>query len=206
MLIDAAAYAGICAEVLVVAPTFEGWRLVEQTLTAPGWGQPAFRVRDVHKDRVGPGRQFAPPAEGSKYSLQSVLNEFKEKIVELGGTPEAIRLLDQFIGFDTKEKKIMAEKLNKKAPPKKADAKGASKSKGNVDALRKAREARAANAGPDNRKISIIKKPHGAREGTARAGILDSIYKAKTVQQAVDSGVKKNDVTWAAREGYISIG
>ena len=68
-----------------------------------------------------------------------------------------------------------------------------------------ARGRPASNGDNDTRRIKILKKPHGAREGTFRAGMLDDIYASRTVQEAVDAGVKKSDVAWAARSAYIEL-
>jgi hypothetical protein len=57
----------------------------------------------------------------------------------------------------------------------------------------------------DTDRIKVLIKPHGARDGTIRAELLDNIYASKTVGDAVDAGVKRADVTWAARAGYIDI-
>ena len=87
----------------------------------------------------------------------------------------------------------MAKKLATKST-KKATTKKASTKKSGGD-----------EAKTDDRKIKVLKKDHGAREGTKRAALLDTIYKSKTVQDAVDADVSKSDVSWAAREGYIEI-
>lgn len=153
-----------------------------------------------------------PPAMAKTH-----LSWLRSRALESGATPEAIRLLSKATEkFSAKEEKNMAEKLKAKsaAKPDKAGLKSAAKSapvakgpkgKGNADNLAKARAVRAAAQGPDNRRITVVKKDHGARAGTARAELLGKIYKAKTVQAAVDAGVKKSDVSWAAREGYISL-
>lgn len=148
------------------------------------------------------------PAQLVKTHLQWLRN----KALESGATPDAIRLLSKATGrFTTKEEKDMAQKLASKAALKKAAAKapvvkGTGPRKGNAEALAKAREAKKAATGPDTRKITVLKKPHGARDGTTRCTLLDTIYKSKNVQAAVDSGVKAGDVAWAAREGYVRLG
>lgn len=191
---------------LLVAETFMGYMLLETVLVVRDVTL-GVQARAIHKDRVGPDKQFKPlPAEEQKFSLQSILTRFREECVKNGGTPEAVHLLNPILRFDDKEIAIMADKLTKKPAAKAAPKTEGAKPKGNPDALAKAREAKAAaSAGPDKRKISVVKKPHGAREGTSRAALLDNIYKAKTVQDAVDAGVKKSDVSWAAREGYIAL-
>lgn len=135
-------------------------------------------------------------------TLQSFLLGIKREAVEHGAQAEAVQLLGELSPFDDKEMIIMAEKLAKKGAAKPAAKKETAAKPAKAAAPKK--EA-AADAGPDKRKIAVLKKPHGAREGTKRADLLDTIYKAKTVQDAVDAGVAKNDVAWAAREGYISV-
>lgn len=158
-------------------------------------------------------------------NVEEVLALLKKKALTHGATLEAIQLFGALRPLTKEEEASMAtNKLQKadtaalkgaakeapvggkvKAAPKAEVAK--SGGKGNPEALAKARAARSeANAGPDKRKITVLKKPHGARDGSTRAEILDKIYKAKTVQDAVDAGVKKNDVAWAARAEYISVG
>jgi len=94
----------------------------------------------------------------------------------------------------------MATKLTKKtaAPAKATKAPAAAKT---PKAPKEAAEAK-----EDTRKIKVLMKEHGAREGTKRADMLDTIYASKTVQEAVDAGVSKSDVSWAARAEYISVG
>lgn len=189
---------------LVVGPTFCGVRAIG---------------RVVHMDGVTPGVVHRTIAEGARKhypvdensSCASFLMGLKNEMLAHGATELAVQwaLEIEPTIFEEKELTIMAEKLQAKGKTAKtATAKDADKPKraGNPEALAKAREARAAaDAGPDKRKITVLKKPHGAREGTARADLLDKIYKAKTVQDAVDAGVKKSDVAWAARSEYISI-
>jgi len=159
---------------------------------------------------------------------------FKAQALRHGATPEAVRLLRAMVPISKSEETTMAEKLKAKGATKssaKAPTKGNAKAlkeaaadapvkktapakpamnekpanrKGNPEALAKARAARA-DAGPDKRKITVLKKPHGARDGTARAALLDKIYRSKTVDGADENGVKKADVSWAAKAGYISL-
>lgn len=151
--------------------------------------------------------------------LATLIAGYRKVALEEEATPEAIRLLGELQPWTTREERIMAEKLKSKASaakPDKAGLKAAAKStpvakgkgggkKGNADALARARAAKKEAAGPDTRKITVLKKDHGAREGSARANILNTIYKAKTVQAAIDAGVKSGDVAWASRAGYISL-
>jgi len=144
---------------------------------------------------------WTPVPWSEETTLQSFLLGIKREAVEHGAQAEAVHLLNQLDPFNEKEMSIMAEKLTKKAAaPKKEAAK-------KEPAAKKAPAAKkeAVETGPDKRKIAVLKKPHGAREGSKRAELLDTIYKSKTVQDAVDAGVAKNDVAWAAREGYIAV-
>lgn len=161
-------------------------------------------------ERVIPDEQTAQYHEihDENSSLQSIFSRIKEQMLTHGASRLAVQWVHDLEPFDEKELKIMAEKLkSKKTKPvggggKLAEGKA---KKGNPEALAKARAARAENAGPDTRKIKVLKKPHGAREGTKRAELLDTIYSSKTVEEAVNAGVSKSDVSWAAREEYISL-
>lgn len=148
--------------------------------------------------------------------------EFKSVALRDGATPEAIRLIGTLIPLNDKECREMAEKLKAKGS-KAADTKGlksaasktpvakktsksdASKRRGNPEALAKARAARAANKGPDNRKITVVKKDHGARAGTKRADMLNIVLKAKTVQTALDNGATMVDIRFAQTQGLIKL-
>jgi hypothetical protein len=151
---------------------------------------------------------------GPASTAKTQLSWLRIQALKGGATPDAIRLLSKATGaFTKKEENEMAEKLKAAKSANKAGLKAAAKSapvaakgnarKGNAEALAKARAAK--DTGPDNRKITVVKKDHGARAGSARADMLNTIYKSKTVQAAVDSGVKKSDVSWAQRAGYITI-
>lgn len=143
--------------------------------------------------------RFTPVPWSEETTLQSFLLGIKRDAVEHGAQAEAVQLLGSLSPFEEKEMIIMAEKLTKKAAPKAAPKKEAAPKKA------PAPKKEAADTGPDKRKIAVLKKPHGAREGTKRADLLDAIYKSKTVQDALDAGVSKNDVAWAARAEYIAI-
>lgn len=183
---------------LVCAPTFCGVVAVARCVYMPGV-EMAVRKRVIMEWEL-PRFTVVPWSEET--TLQSFLLGIKREAVEHGAQAEAVQLLGELSPFDDKEMIIMAEKLAKKGAAKPAAKKEAASKPAKAAAPKK--EA-AADAGPDKRKILVLKKPHGAREGTKRADLLDTIYKAKTVQDAVDAGVAKNDVAWAAREGYISV-
>lgn len=168
-----------------------------------------FRVK---KDEIG--WRYTLLAE----PLEPIVEELKSRALSKCATLEAIQLLGQLTPL-TKAEEVEMSKLTKKTGDKAALKDAAKKTpvggkkavapaapakrRGNPEALAAARAAK--NTGPDNRKITVVKKDHGARAGSKRADLLESIFKAKTVQAAVDAGVSKSDVSWAAREGYISL-
>lgn len=154
--------------------------------------------------------------------------EFKRVALDKGATPEAIRLLGTLIPLTKKECSIMAEKLKAKATAKKtADSKGlkaaakaapvakgakeaaaAPKRRGNPEALKKAREARA-NKGPDTRKIKALKKVKelDARDGTFRRKMLEDLISSKTVQEFRDKNAKYDAgcLKYAIEAGVVSV-
>lgn len=144
---------------------------------------------------------WTPVPWSEETTLQSFLLGIKREAVEHGAQAEAVHLLNQLDPFNEKEMSIMAEKLTKKAAAPKTPAAKKEPAAKKAPAAKK----EPVETGPDKRKIAVLKKPHGAREGSKRAHLLDTIYKSKTVQDAVDAGVAKNDVAWAAREGYIAV-
>lgn len=187
---------------VVLGYTFEGFRAVGRIAHMDGVNVGVVD-RVIHARHYG---NYKVPSENT--ALQSIIQGIKSEMLTHGATPLAVQWVGEVEPFTEQELNIMAEKLTKggAAAKKSADKKAPVAKKGNPEALAKAREARAAaSAGPDTRKITVLKKPHGAREGTTRATLLDTIYKSKTVQDAVDAGVKKSDVAWAARAEYISL-
>jgi len=140
------------------------------------------------------------------------LEHMKFRAIESGATPEAIRMINEYLPFTQKEIDMATEKLAKKdAPakgkgtPAKAEKKADKpKNKGNPEALKKAREARA-EAGPDTRKITILKKDNPYREGSNRAASFAALKGAKTVQDYVDAGGKKKYIERWVGEGIISV-
>lgn len=187
---------GPTGRLLVAAPSFRAVRVVQRRLVVG--------TRYAVIDRVIMETDLSNfnkvPLENS--SLQSALLELKQFMLNHGASPEAVQLFHGVMPFTTKELNIMATKLArkpaatkttaaaKKAPAKKAPAKA---------------KAAPAEAVEDTRKIKVLKKEHGAREGTKRATMLDSIYASKTAQEALDAGVTKGEIAWAAREEYISL-
>lgn len=160
---------------------------------------------------------------------------FKQLALRYGATPEAIRLLGLLAPVSREEELSMAEKLKAKGgaaakgkAPTGGDAealKTAAKSapvakkvaakaepevkgnrKGNVAALDKAREVRAAGtAERDKQKIKVLNKDHGAREGTNRANQLNIVLRAKTVGAAIEAGATWVDVKFAVSKGLIEL-
>lgn len=143
------------------------------------------------------------------------LENLRLHALQEGASPEAIRLLNSVRPFTQKEISEMTEKLaRKKAPPAKeakpAKAAKASKGeapkrKGNPEALAKAREARAANATPDTRKITILKKENPYRAESGRAAQFELVKKSKTVQDFKEAGGKIKYVPRWVDEGLISL-
>lgn len=137
------------------------------------------------------------------------IQRLKARSMSGGITPEARLLLATLIPY-TQEELNMAQ-ANAKLAKKTAEAAApAEKNTGNAAALAKAREARAANAGPDTRKVTVLKKDHGGRPGSKTAERYDKIIKSKTVQAGLDNedGIKltKADFNYAAEKGIISLG
>jgi hypothetical protein len=149
------------------------------------------------------------------------LQWLKNQALKGGATPEAVRLLKAVTKVTKKEEEEMAkaEKLRKKTQKsgdetptpvgkggKVAKAKGG-KGKGNPEALKKAREARAANAGaPDVRRIKILNKENPYREDSNRAASFNALKGAKTVEDYKSAGGKVKYLSRWAGEGRISLG
>lgn len=151
--------------------------------------------------------------------LKTHIDNLRRLALEVGATPEAVRLLGSLEPWSKKEETIMAEKLKAKAKPVKAStdelkaaakstpvAKGAKARKGNADALAKARAARA-ERGPDNRKIkaNIKAKDIAARAGSYRHTMLTNLINAKTVQEFRDKGHSAGDLAYATKAGIVSV-
>lgn len=190
------------------------------------WSVGDYCVRSLNIEAPSLGTRYLPvnqPVAGQAAS-------FKISALTHGATPEAIRLLGLICPLTKQEEAMMAEKLKTKGSVKAADKEGlkaaakdapvgkkpkvapaeakaeAPKKRGNAEALAKAREARKeAGSGPDKRKITVLKKDHGARAGTDRQKTLDLLFKHKTAQSALDAGVTKQWLAWADREGYVEL-
>lgn len=185
---------GRFGRLVVLARTFCGYRAV--------YRRPNVDSQVGVLDRVIFDWQFPlyPKINHEEISLQSILNELKEDMLAHGASPEAVMLVGGHSPFNEEELKVMATKLAAKSGTQKPAAKKAA-APAKPKAERKAKES----AGPDERKITVLKKEHGARAGTQRATMLDAIYKSKTVDEAVKNGATSGDVAWAARSGYISL-
>lgn len=146
------------------------------------------------------------------------LSWLKSQALRGGATPDAIRLLDEALGLTKKEKEDMAKaaktaKLAKKSDTpapvgkggKAAEAAEGTKRRGNPEALKKAREARA-EAGPDIRKIKIVNKENPYRADSNRAASFDALKGAKTVEDYKNAGGKTKYLSRWAEEGRITLG
>lgn len=149
---------------------------------------------------------------GPEQIVKTHLQWLKAQAIEGGATPEAIRLLGKVTHLTRKEEAEMAakEKLRKKAEKpvggggKVAKEKGVRK--GNPEALKKARETRAANVGaPDVRKIKLINKENPYREGSGRAASFDALKGAKTVEEYKAAGGKAKYLSRWESEGRIAL-
>lgn len=192
--------------VLVVGRTFCGVRAVK---------------RVVHMDHImlGVREQVIPDWQRGAYtpmeetSLQSFISGIKNEALAHGATPLAVQWLGELSPFTTEELNIMAEKLKTKGTAKKADTKGADKAdtkgadkKGNPEALKKAQEAAAGKrAELHSKKIKVLNKKHGAREGSKRAQMLDIVLASKTVAEAIEGGATMVDVRFAEEKEFISL-
>lgn len=217
MMVDTASITS--RKLLVLARSALAWVGVEYS--------PYDSVRDIvvhdrHTSRAAAkGRRWYPwehntnLVTGKKSVYEEHIRALRLLALRDGATPEAIRLLDGIQPFTRKEVEDMADKLAKKGAaakkeaPAKADKKAAEKPasgrKGNPEALAKARAARA-EAGPDTRKLSILKKENPYREGSSRAASFDALKGAKTAQDYKDAGGKAKYLSRWAEDGIIKLG
>lgn len=164
-----------------------------------------------------PGQYYHDEAQimgGVEQQSKNHLQWLRNRALESGATPDAIRLLSAHTGsFTKKEEANMAEKLKAKKTtvakaPKSADAEGlksAAKAtpvgkkagstpvkRGNAEALAKARAARV--TGPDTRKIKAVAKAKDltSREGSFRRLMSEDALSSKTVQEWRDKGKAAN--------------
>lgn len=186
---------------VVAAESFHAFRVVSEQLNMGGT-MPAVVDTVVLKQHMPSGEQ-PHYSNQPETSVQELISHIRGKALEGGATPEAILLIHNLAPFTDKELNIMAEKLAKKGAAPKAE-KAASKSKGNPDALKKAREARA-EAGPDVRKITITNKENPYREGSNRAASFNALKGAKTVEDYKTAGGKTKYLSRWVDEGRITL-
>lgn len=186
---------------LVVAESFHAFRVVSEQLNMGGT-MPRVIDTVVLKQHMPSGEQ-PHYSNQPETSVQDLISHIRGKALEGGATPEAVLLIHSLAPFTDKELNIMAEKLAKKGAAPKAE-KAATKSKGNPDALKKAREARA-EAGPDVRKITITNKENPYREGSNRAASFNALKGAKTVEDYKTAGGKTKYLSRWVDEGRIAL-
>jgi hypothetical protein len=207
---------------IVAAETFEGVLIVYERPAMPELGRLGVGVSDlvIHNNNLPDTKHPALVVENT--SLQDALTRIKRVMLAHGASAEAVRLIGELSPFSKKELDTMADKLKGKAPAAKeaktkpvggggkaAAAKDAApaKGKGNPAALAKAQEAAAGKrAELATKKIKVLNKKHGAREGTKRATQLDIVLGAKTVGDAIEAGAQMVDIRFAEAQGFISIG
>lgn len=175
--------------------------------------------RQVHMDGVTPGvvhrtisdshwRQYN---EDENIACTSFLAGIKEEMLAHGATELAVQWAIDFEPtlFSEKELNIMAEKLQKKTPAKKAPAKAKGGGKGNPEAFAKAREAQASKKAEqlaDKRKITLTDKgkekvKKGGESGAVQN--LTTMSQAKTVGKAIEAGLTMADINYAVKSGTI---
>lgn len=187
---------------LVLGPTFCGVRAIARVPYMPGL-QHGVRYRVIPEWMI---RHFAltVPEEAS---LQSIYEGIKSEMLSHGADPLAVQWLGELSPFTEKEMRIMADKLKTKgaaAPKKEAAKKEGGGRKGNPEALAKARAARA-EAGPDTRKITVLKKENPYREGSNRAASFAALKGAKTVEDYKNAGGAVKYISRWESEGIISL-
>lgn len=136
-------------------------------------------------------------------ALQSLWEELKSEMLEHGASPLAVQWVGELSPFSAEEYKEMAGKLTKKEAPK------ASTKAAKAPAAAKAPKAAKEPKAPDNRKIKVLNKDHGARAGSKTADRYNAIIAAKTVQEALDNTaepIKMADINYAVGKGIISLG
>jgi len=201
--------------VVALEESFKAVRAVAYSVAYSRVIDTTILLADIGDDRGLRYRLYDPADEGiiMKGHVQTHVDHMRRLALDMGATPEAVRLLNAYEAFTQKELNIMAEKLVKKAAakpaPKKADA---AKPKGNPEALKKAREARASKEA-ENRKYKVTAKLKDLtlREGSWTKFMVETILAHTTTDDAKaackkskEYGDKKLDFTWAAAKGYIA--
>jgi hypothetical protein len=184
-------------------------------LVGPDHQAPKQYYVDGHHTMQGP----------TTLAKETHLQWLRQRALEGGATPDAIRVMQTVMKFTKKEVEDMAakEKLAKTTRVAKTDttedaggapvgkggkvaaAKAKSGRKGNPEALKKAREARA-EAGPDTRKIKILNKENPYRADSNRAASFNALRGAKTVEDYKAAGGKVKYLSRWAAEDRISLG
>lgn len=200
---------------IVCERTVGGWRAISSA-HAVYWFLTDYTIYDHESARAqARGKRFyawehnVNQATGEVRTWDQHLQAFKRLALQEGATPEAIRLLDLYEPLNKKEVDTMAakklEKQEAKKTPKAAPAaEGKPKSKGNPEALKKAREA-AADKGPDVRKVTMLTKENPYRAESKRAIAFDTMAKSKTVQDYKDAGGPAKYVNRWAEEGLLKL-
>lgn len=148
--------------------------------------------------------------------LQENILRLKKLMLEYGGSPEAVRLINDLAPFTKKELNIMADKLSKKGakPAAKKEAatpKGTGR-KGNPEALEKAREARAgkrAELQADKRKLALTDKGKEKIKKNAESGAAQNLIAmrdAKTVGAFITNGGSMADIRYAEKSETVTVG
>ncbi len=213
---DASSYTG--TRILVLERSVKAWRGISYSVAA---GHVIDRIMpDVEcSNEYGRKKYYPVPFGAQDERTPQVCKEMMVALRGLamahGAEPEAIRLLHDYVeSVNEKEVEAMTEKLTKKkAAPKKAAAEKKpaaeakapkAKGKGNAEALKKAREARA-ETGPDVRKITVVTKENPFREGSGRADCFNLLKPSKTVQDYKDAGGKVKYINRWEAEGHIKL-
>jgi hypothetical protein len=213
--------------IIAIEETFHAVRVVHMIIYPERKvGDHSILRANIAADRESSNTQdtvyYVPSA--SENPIQTHLAALRRNALEYGATPEAIRLLGSLEPWTKKEEATLSEKLKAKgkASPnkdalkeaatstpvaKKNTASAEPKKRGNPDALRKAREARA--SGPDTRKIKALIKPKdiAARAGTYRHTMISDLLAAKTVQEFRDKNPKYSagDLRYAIGANIVSV-
>lgn len=190
---------------VIVEESFQAVRAIYMPIVMPGVSYGVYDTTILN--------QFLPDGAHPRYSvcdrpLQSVLSELKDALLAHGGSPEAVRIMLSLGQLDEGDIIVAKEKLTSKGAAPKADAKAEKAKgggKGNTEALAKARAARA-EAGPDTRKITILKKENPYRPDSNRAASFDALKGAKTAEDYKTAGGKAKYLSRWADEGIIKLG
>ena len=185
---------GRFGRLFVMAPTFCGARAVYR-MPSVSSGLGVFD-RVIHEQQLPLyGKQ-----QHEEETLQSLLLELKQDMLDHGASPEAVQLVGAVSPFTKGELNTMAEKLTRKAAPKAAKP----------AAPKAAKVAKAPQA--DRTYKHLVKRADiKAREGSWTAAMVDiimahkSTYAAKAALAADKTyGDRRVDFAWAEKKGYIA--